>query len=647
MVSRDVVAPKTVEIVDVEKTAQLRSEALNNIPLIYRVDEALVEEQLQAASQFFSSVEEVRQSGSPVEETVKEELTKSWNVTPGVFDWLVNSPGEDYERVKAVFFDFLARYFSQPISEDEVEENLLQITAELERMNLEGEAVRVLTFLFSQFLRPTAVVDAEKMQAAEEEALREVKPVRRVIQEGEILLRRGDVVTAEDTETLRALGLIGESSMVLRLVLLGLVVFLAMVAEFYYLKKFSPRVLESNSFLTIRLFIVVGLLSLSILVSRFSPFFLFLPAVSLIIYSLLGRETAFGEILILFPLIIFGERADFMRSFYLYVNMFLPLFFLGKTVKRRDLVWTGLWISLINVVLVAVFSLQRGEGGITFFSNSLYGFSSGIGSSVIALGGISFLESTFGLASDLRLVELLNPTHPLLKRLLIEAPGTYNHSLMVANLAESAAEAIGANPFLARVGAYYHDVGKLKRPYFFIENQFGGKNIHNRLSPNLSALVIQTHVKDGVEIGRQYGLPVEIVEIIRRHHGTTLLRFFYEKATRGRKDQVREEEFRYSGPLPETPEEVLVFMADSVEAAVRSMSSPTPSRVEAMVNNIVQSYLRDGQLDRSSLTMRDLRKITHTFVTVLNGTFHARVAYPALEKSKEKLPKKELKESYD
>ena len=236
-------------------------------------------------------------------------------------------------------------------------------------------------------------------------------------------------------------------------------------------------------------------------------------------------------------------------------------------------------------------------------------------------------ETTFHVATDFRLLELVNPTHPLLKRLMMEAPGTYSHSLMMANLAEAAADAIGANPLLARAGAYYHDIGKIKRPYFFIENQMS-ENIHNRLSPHLSTLVIQNHLKDGLEIARKYHLPVEIQNIIQSHHGNTVMRYFYDKAIKQKKDDVTDTEFRYPGPLPKTQEEVLIFLADSVEAAIRSANNLNSSRLEAIVNGIVQNYLKDGQLDDSPLTMRDIHKISDAFVMILSGMFHARVPYP-------------------
>jgi len=217
---------------------------------------------------------------------------------------------------------------------------------------------------------------------------------------------------------------------------------------------------------------------------------------------------------------------------------------------------------------------------------------------------------------------------------LMEAPGTYSHSLMVANLAEAASEEVGANPLLVRVGAYYHDIGKLKRPYFFVENQLAGSNIHDRLSPTLSALVIQKHVKDGLELAIQYKLPLEVREIIRRHHAKSLIRYFYNKALEKEERKVEEIEFRYGGPLPHTKEEVLVFLADSIEAAIHCIDNPSPKRIENMVNGIIENYLRDGQLNESSLTLQELHRVAQKFIVVINGLFHTRVAYPEVAETR-------------
>ena len=214
----------------------------------------------------------------------------------------------------------------------------------------------------------------------------------------------------------------------------------------------------------------------------------------------------------------------------------------------------------------------------------------------------------------------------------MEAPGTYHHSVVVGNLAEAVAESVGADPLLCRVSAFYHDIGKIKRPYFFVENQFTGDNPHSKISPNLSALIIRSHVKDGVEFAREAKLPLPVIDIIRQHHGTSMISFFYQQALeRDKEINVSEEEFRYEGPLPQSKEAAIILLSDSVEAAVRSLSRPVAGRIEGMVRRIIKEKLNDGQLDEAPLTLKDLDKIGDTFVHILTGIFHRRIEYPEKE----------------
>jgi putative nucleotidyltransferase with HDIG domain len=279
-------------------------------------------------------------------------------------------------------------------------------------------------------------------------------------------------------------------------------------------------------------------------------------------------------------------------------------------------------------------------GDVSFEYDSLAGFSysliagvgNGIFSSVVAIGLLPFLESIFGVTTAITLLELSNPNHPLLKELLMKAPGTYYHSMMVSNLAESAAESVKADALLTRVGAYYHDIGKLKRPYFFSENQLSGENPHARLSPNLSALIIGSHPKDGVELGRKHRLPDAILDIATQHHGTSMISFFYQLALeQSARDDVTTANFRYEGPKPQSKEAAIIMLADAVEAGVRSLSKPSSNRVESMIRRMIKDKLEDGQLDQCDLTLKELDQIAEAFVYIMSGIYHSRIEYPEKE----------------
>jgi putative nucleotidyltransferase with HDIG domain len=274
-------------------------------------------------------------------------------------------------------------------------------------------------------------------------------------------------------------------------------------------------------------------------------------------------------------------------------------------------------------VILGVGLLTQAPWPLVIISSLGLGAANGLLSSILTNGSLPFLEHAFGINSAVRLLELSNPGHPLLKRLLLEAPGTYHHSLLVANLAEAAAQAVGADALLARVGSYYHDIGKVRRPYFFVENQMGGENPHDKITPALSTLILTSHVKDGVEMAREFKLPEPVVAIIEQHHGTGLITFFYHKALESdAKDTVREEDFRYDGPVPRSREAAIVMLADAVEAAVRALSDPTPGKIEGLVRKLIKDKLSDGQLDESDLNFKDLDRIAGAFVRVLAGIFH-------------------------
>ena len=255
---------------------------------------------------------------------------------------------------------------------------------------------------------------------------------------------------------------------------------------------------------------------------------------------------------------------------------------------------------------------------------------------VLTIGLLPFFESVFSIVTPLKLLEISNPNHPLLKKLLIEAPGTYHHSLMVGNLAEIATEDLGGNALLARAGAYFHDVGKLKRPDLFKENQLS-ENPHDRMTPNLSTVIITSHTNDGVEIATKYKIPLVIKDIIKQHHGTTLVAYFYHKALKlNNGEEIKQESFRYAGPKPQTKEAAIVMLADSVEAAVRSMTEKTEDKIQTLIKKIIKDKLDDGQLDKCQLTLADLDTVANSFMRVLSGYFHAREQYPEISDSLKK-----------
>jgi len=302
--------------------------------------------------------------------------------------------------------------------------------------------------------------------------------------------------------------------------------------------------------------------------------------------------------------------------------------FLKGKPQRMRMVVCGLLVTISNLAVMLAVDLMTSSDARNMLVNMVWSMGGGLLSGVMAVGLQPVFETTFNLATPSKLLELGNPNHPLLRRLLLEAPGTYHHSIIVANLAEAAAEEIKANPLLARTGAYFHDIGKLKRPLYFKENQMG-ENPHDRTDPYVSAAILTTHTRDGLQLAQKHRLPPEIQRIIVEHHGDTPVMYFYHKALQQAEGKpVEISDFRYDGPRPTTCEGAIVMLADTIEAAVRSMPDPTPQAIERFIEKLVRGKLEDGQLSNAPLTLHDIDGICNAFATVLNGVFHERIEYP-------------------
>jgi len=326
---------------------------------------------------------------------------------------------------------------------------------------------------------------------------------------------------------------------------------------------------------------------------------------------------------------------DFHMAVYALASGVIAALASQRSRDRASLSRVGLVVGAANVALMFVIELYRGlpDTPVALAFAAMFAFVGG----PLSVGVVSFLlpvfESMFGITTDTRLLELSNQNLPLLKRLSLEAPGTYQHSLAVGNLAEAGAEAIGANSLLLRVCAYYHDVGKLVKPDYFVENQRTG-NPHDNLAPSMSALVIQSHVKEGLEMAREARLPLAIRQGIATHHGTKLIRYFFNRAKeRGNdeKSEVRESDYRYSGPKPHTKELGILLLADAVEAAARTLEVPSPGKLQALIDKIFSNDLEDGQLDDCDLTFSELDKVASAFLWVLTSMYHHRIDYPGFD----------------
>lgn len=339
--------------------------------------------------------------------------------------------------------------------------------------------------------------------------------------------------------------------------------------------------------------------------------------------------------------LIISALTSFLIGFIFDEKIIFPLFsFLGSIAasyqivrirQRSVFLKIGVFLGLINMAAIICLNLITGNPFNDLWLRLIMGFAGGIFTGILVAGITPLFESLFGFITDIKLLELANLNQPLFQKMIIEAPGTYHHSIIVSSLVESAAEAIGANSLLAKVSSYYHDIGKLNKPLYFIENQSSSENRHDKLSPKMSSLIIISHVKDGCELAAEAKLGRQIINIIRQHHGTSIVSYFYDKAKKDKDESIRslsENDFRYPGPKPQTKEAGLVMLGDVIEASSRTLSNPTPARIRSLVRERIEGIYMDGQLDECELTLSNLNTIAETFTKILTGIFHHRVDYP-------------------
>ncbi len=515
--------------------------------------------------------------------------------------------------------------------------------------------VRSLTL---EFVRPNLVVNLAETQTRIQRAVDEVKPVNFELKKGESIIRAGDPITEE--KLMKLLGLApAMSGIKMAYTWLGLLVLVVTILYlgWIYLSKFKHWVINNNEQLILLSAIFVG----NMLIIKAAIYFAgsmaesqgiilqtsFYYAIPFAIGAMLAAILFDMEIAILFSVATFILAGVLIRD-----NISYPLLalvgslvasFRGKQYRQRStLLLTGVFVGLGSLAIVVSADLINNtlftaRGGF----DALMGFVGGIMVGIIVSGILPIFESLFNMATDIKLLELSDPNHPLLRELVVQAPGTYHHSVVVGSLAEEAAKNVMANDLFARVASYYHDVGKIYKPEYFIENQQDSVNRHDKLSPSMSGLILISHIKDGAELGREHKLPPAIIDIVKQHHGTSLISFFYNKAKEQNNkshQEVDENDFRYHGPKPQGKEAAIVMLADSVEAAARTLGNPTPARLNNVVQRIVNHNFIDGQLDECDLSLKDLHIIVDSFVRILAAIFHQRITYPQQEEGVEEIP---------
>lgn len=527
------------------------------------------------------------------------------------------------------------------LMEDNIAIEIARGLETIEKGHVSYDLKPVAVDVLQKVIKPNSRIDEEVTNAQRDLYIENyIKENPVIIYKDERIISKDDVVTEDKYAVLKEINYIDSEGKpdYLLYIAVYIIILLLFISTFLYLKNFQSKVYyDRNSIFLICVSILITSLFAWVIrefIPDLSYFIIPVFIAPVLVAIFLGIEAGITiNILLTFSFsLMVGGNFEFMIMSILGGSF--AAFFTANATQRRKISLTGFALGCLNALVIIMVGLIEKKSLENILNDGGLAFINGLLSIILAIGLLPFLETTFNVVTPLKLLELADPNHPLLKRLLMEAPGTYHHSLMVGNLAEVATREIGGNALLARVGAYFHDVGKLKRPYFFKENQLSD-NPHDKLTPNLSTLVITSHTKDGEELAAKYHLPKIIRDIITQHHGNTLVAYFYHKATQTDKtEELKEENFRYEGPVPLSREAAVVMLADSVEAAVRSMPEKTPGKTEGLVRKIIKDKLDDEQLSRCDLTLKDLSIIADSFVQVLSGVYHERPEYPELEKKK-------------
>lgn len=652
--TRDIQSP--IDAVDSQATEAKKQEAIGSTPSAYTYNRNLGLIQVEKVGDLFDTIDTVKEEQNITDRSSSEYLngavdkiakklseTPDSNLSDETLRTLLTASGSDIQIAEDITSTSIYEAMNEKVGWNDLQRVQNKASASLPSSVLNDRMRKALNEILQNYITANYSFDATATKQNKQEAANNVDNV--MIHQGEVIVRKGELVTNDMIRQLKLVGLMEEHFNVIPFIgLLLFTAFITAVFRFEYRRFKAACKQDSLKYLYIYALIFLGTAILIKICSylrlaNISGLIYVIPVAvgPLLIRMLLRERTAVVTSMllsvvggVLFGIGIKAAIFDASMTIYLLLSALAGAFVLRGRQARPKVMLTGSILALVNVAdlfMLTMFQNQPFSWTTTSLTAS-FAFLAGFISVILANGVMPLFETGFGILSPIRLIELSNPNQPLLRKILIEAPGTYHHSVMVANLAERACEEIGANGLLARVAAYYHDIGKTKRPKFFVENQLNGVNPHDKISPQLSRTVIFSHPYDGAEILRQHHMPKEIVDIAQQHHGTTLLRYFYVKAQEQSEQPIPETEFRYPGPKVQTKEAAVVELADSIEAAVRAMKKPTQVKVQNLVKSIFNDRLSDGQFDECDVTLKELKTVEKSIDETLRGVYHSRIEYP-------------------
>ncbi|HPT78856.1 MAG TPA: HDIG domain-containing protein [Candidatus Atribacteria bacterium] len=656
-------APRDVE--DVQATQAKRQEAMEKVPEYYTLHQNITASTIATITDIFDKMDEARSKAeerlrqweeqnqghagaSPMPSNVPEEeydlptpdpaesYDKSFmdeleSLFPVKLSYddimtILNADKQDLNLLKSHLIDTMQTMLEVGIKEEQLAENKINLTNAIQSTTLSNELKLLGTTIGVTTLKPNLLYDYIRTNQEKQKAAAQVEKV--MYKKGQYIVEAGQPVTEAQINMLAELGLLKNNKMDVPLIAgIAMAVFICLGLISMYMAYYEKELVEKPLMLLLISMILCLTLGLTYVTTLLNRYLIPAAMAGMLLAILIRPRIAIVINMVLAVLIGFMTGMQLYAVVMTFAGGLTGILMVKSRQQRNSIIWAGVGVAAVCVLTLVSIDMVSSGGWQAPLQSSFFGLMSGLLSSILTIGTLPIWENIFGIITPIRLVELSNPNQPLLKRLLMETPGTYHHSIIVGNLAESAADAIGANGLLARVGAYYHDIGKLVRPYYFKENQLYNQNPHDKLNPVLSKKIIIAHIKDGLELAKKYKLPGVIQDFIAQHHGTTVVAYFYHKAKNNNID-MELDEFRYPGPKPTSKETALVMLADTAEAAVRAMADHSSEKIGEQIRKLIRDKFADGQLDNADLTMKDLDKTAEAFTNVISGIFHERVEYP-------------------
>ncbi len=660
------IAPKTItatrDVEDEIETEYLREAAVNAVQPSYISDETVMNAVIESLRDAFQKVAFLAQldidaDGIQIDITPavrRQALTELDPVVveDAVVDGAILSDAATLQTLGNMSVKYVRETLSAKLSEGQEAKAVSKIKRDLQNEGSSDDLASLAGAVITEYIEPNMFLDEETTEANRQKMRDEVEPV--IYKKGQNIVRSGEVVTENQIAMLNSLGMLANQlpdvNLYVGVLLLLLLIILIMWA---YLYAFEPEMFSQPTRIALLCVIMVASVGLTMLLDILSPYLTFTALGVMLVALLMKPRLALIANAVLGILIgIVASRNADLYSTAMYSAMLgaavsgpFIVMLLRKRQQRGEILITGLIAGFLQMLTTFAICHITSVDMNSATECALWSGAGGLVSGIFCIGLQPVLESTFNLVTNAKLMELANPNQPLLRRLMIEAPGTYHHSIIVANIAEAATAAVGANSLLARVGAYYHDIGKLKRPMYFSENQMHD-NPHDRTDPRVSTAILTAHTADGVELGQKGRLPDPILQIIGQHHGDTMVVYFYDKAIK-QGLEADPAQFRYEGPKPREKEAAIVMLADTVEAGARAMrDSATKESMSELIHKLVRGKMEDGQLDDCMLTFRDIQRICDVFTTMIMGVYHERIEYPNVtipprKEETERVPKDE------